>query len=150
MGTAKVTTNVSVDSSDNDVSLEVDIPRHLPDDILLRSRENTRIPNIPMVAGYLFWGSFLSRRFFGARTTAEVTWSFFTSLMLGLFCWQFANEHLYEKTSPTFDWILPSFARVLVVNLLFAMMDESHYVSSYTGCSVASTRTQKRSTWLSG
>ncbi|KAL2801706.1 hypothetical protein BJX63DRAFT_426571 [Aspergillus granulosus] len=86
---------------------------------------------VAMIAGDVFWGWFLSRRFFGARTTAKVTWIFFAALMLGLFGWQFANEHLYEKTNPTFDWISPGFARSFVVNLLFAMMNESHYVFLY-------------------
>ncbi|KAL3460216.1 hypothetical protein BJX64DRAFT_278685 [Aspergillus heterothallicus] len=86
---------------------------------------------VAMIAGDVLWGWFLSRRFFGARTTAKVTWIFFGSVMLGLFGWQFANEHLYEKTNPTFDWVSPGFARAFVVNLLFAMMNESHYVFVY-------------------
>ncbi|KAL3441965.1 major facilitator superfamily domain-containing protein [Aspergillus insuetus] len=86
---------------------------------------------VAMIAGDVFWGWFLSRRFFGARTTAIVTWIFFASLMLGLFGWQFANEHLYENANPTFDWSSLGFARAFVVNLLFAMVNESHYVFVY-------------------
>ncbi|KAL4864066.1 hypothetical protein BDV12DRAFT_205960 [Aspergillus spectabilis] len=88
---------------------------------------------IGMILGDVFWGWLLDLGLFEARTTAKVTWIFFVSVMLGLFGWQFANEELYANTSsiPTFDWTSSGFGRAFAVDLIFAIMNESHYVFVY-------------------
>ncbi|KAL5343003.1 major facilitator superfamily domain-containing protein [Aspergillus crustosus] len=88
---------------------------------------------IGMILGDLFWGRFLDTKLLGTRTTAKLTWIFFSAMMVSLFGWQFANEHLYANTTPTptFDWVTPGFGRAFTVNLLFAIMNESHYIFVY-------------------
>jgi hypothetical protein len=88
---------------------------------------------VGMILGDLFWGRFLDTKLLGTRTTAKLTCIFFSAMMLSLFGWQFANEHNHADASPTptFDWASPGFGCALTVNLLFAIMNESHYIFVY-------------------
>ncbi|KAF2773970.1 MFS general substrate transporter [Teratosphaeria nubilosa] len=57
---------------------------------------------------------------------ARYTWSTFVLIMLALFSWQVANEHLYSHTKPTLDWATPGFGRGFAVNVLFNAMNEAN------------------------
>ena len=61
----------------------------------------------------IFWGWFLDRTRWSRPALAKGTWLFFATFMLALFGWQFANEKLYETTTPkvTLDWATPGFGR---------------------------------------
>ncbi|KAL4865480.1 hypothetical protein BDV12DRAFT_211053 [Aspergillus spectabilis] len=88
---------------------------------------------VGMILGDFFWDRFLDAKLLGTRTTAKLTWIFFSAIMCSLLGWQFANEHFYASAdpTPTFDWASPGFGRALTVNLLFAIMNESHYIFVY-------------------
>ncbi|KAL5342054.1 hypothetical protein BJX70DRAFT_357650 [Aspergillus crustosus] len=79
----------------------------------------------------MFWGWFLDLKYFSRPQLARITWFSFAVFMISLFGWQFANEVLYEKTHPTFDWAQPDFGRGFAVNVLFRFMNESHYMFVY-------------------
>lgn len=69
----------------------------------------------------IFWGWFLDLRYFSRPVLARITWFSFVSVMIGLFSWQVANEHLYSTTKPkvTLDWDNSGFGRAFAVNVLF-------------------------------
>jgi hypothetical protein len=52
---------------------------------------------------------------------AKITWIFFSTIMLALFGWQVANEHLYKNATENvnINWLSPGFGRALAVNVHF-------------------------------
>ncbi|KAL4922139.1 hypothetical protein BDW62DRAFT_217948 [Aspergillus aurantiobrunneus] len=86
---------------------------------------------IAATAANMFWGWVFDTKYFSRPTLARVTWLTFASVMVSLFGWQFANEKLYKDTQPTIDWAQPDFGRGFAVNVLFRLMNESHYMFVY-------------------
>ncbi|KAF2023482.1 MFS general substrate transporter [Setomelanomma holmii] len=88
---------------------------------------------IAATAANIFWGWFYDTRYFSRPSLAKVTWSIFAVLMLAMFGWQVANEHLYANAVPkmTLDWDKPGFGRGFAINVLFRFMNESHYMFVY-------------------
>ncbi|KAL3419907.1 hypothetical protein PVAG01_08406 [Phlyctema vagabunda] len=88
---------------------------------------------IAATAANVFWGWFLDIKSFSRPMVARIAWFSFVIVMLSLFAWQVANEHLYSNTVPkiTIDWATPGFGRAFAVNVMFRFMNESHYMFVY-------------------